>query len=210
MANEDELKKIVSRLQCVAADNETVYGHLNARAQHHGYPGQFKAKPKRPLQPPYPPEAVSRKKAVDLIEKIADHTAAFARYLGGTPASNASSGATDDAALLRLIRDWGIVHGGALKTIVQLYRCSPASDPTPPTPGPEKPEQLWAEMVAWFEKMEVDTDSFKGVQQFPNASGQTGQGSDLDRLEQGVRRATLNTLQIAGLLPYHLYHANQP
>ena len=209
MANEDELKKIVNRLQRVAADNETVYGHLDGRAQHHGWPGRFKARPKRPSQPPYPPEAVSRRKAADLIEKLADHTAVFLTHLGGTPASNASSRATSDADLLRLIRDWGIVHGGALKTIVQLYRRQPAPDPAPPNPGPATDQELWAEMVAWYEKMAADTDSFKTAQHFQNPSGQPGQGNDLARLEQGVRRATLNTLQIAGLLPYHLLHAKQ-
>jgi len=101
------------------------------------------------------------------------------------------------------------VHGGALKTIVQLYRRQPAPDPAPHSPGPETPEQLWAEMVAWYEKMAADTDSFKTAQHFQNPSGQPGQGNDLARLEQGVRRATLNTLQIAALLPYHLLHAKQ-
>jgi hypothetical protein len=210
MANANELKKIVNRLQRVAADNETVYGHLDGRAEHHGYLGRFHAKPIHPTQPPYDTEAVSRKKAADVIEKIADHTAVFLTYLGGTPANNASSGATDDADLLRLIRDWGIVHAGALKTIVQLYRRQPAPDPASPNPGPATDQELWAEMVSWFEKMAADTDSFKTAQEFQDPSGPTGQGTDLDRLEQGVRRATLNTLQIAGLLPYHLYHAHQP
>ena len=177
MANENELKKIVNRLERVAADNETVYGHLDGRPQHRKYPGRFNAKTKRPPQPPYDTEAVSHKKAADLIEKIADHTAAFVTFLGGTPASNASSGATNDADLLRLIRDWGVVHGGALKAIVQLYRRQPAPDPAPPNPGPATDQELWAEMVAWFEKMEADTDSFKAVQQFPNASGANGAGN---------------------------------
>jgi hypothetical protein len=208
MANANELKNIVNRLELVAADNETVYGHLDGRAQHHGYPNRFHAKPKNPPQPD--PEQVSRRKAADLIEQIADHTAVFLTYLGGTPASSASSGATNDADLLRLIRDWGIVHGGALKTIVQLYRRQPAPDPAPANPGTATDQVLWAEMVAWYEKMAADTNSFRTAQQFQNPSGQAGAGNDLARLEQGVRRATLNTLQIAALLPYHLYHAHQP
>ena len=208
MANANELKNIANRLERVATDNETVYGHLDGRAQQHGYPERFRAKPKNPPQPD--PEPVSRSKAADLIEKIADHTAVFLTYLGGTPASNASSDATNDAELLRLIRDWGIVHGGALKTIVQLYRRQPAQDPAPANPGTATDEQLWAEIVTWFEKMAADTVSFQTAQHFPNPSGPKGPGSDLARLEQGVRRATLNTLQIAGLLPYHLLHAKQP
>lgn len=208
MANELMLKTIVNRLERVAADNETVFGHLDGRAQHHGYPGRFRAKQKNPPQPD--PEPVSRTKAANLIEKIADTTAAFVVYLGGTATSNTSSGATNDADLLRLIRDWGIVHAGALKTIVQLYRRQPAPDPVPANVGSATAQQLWAEIVTWYEKMEADTDFFKTVQQFPNTSGQAGQGSDLERLEQGVRRATLNTMQIATLLPHHLYHAGQP
>jgi hypothetical protein len=208
MAHEDTLKMIVKRLQRVAEDNETVYVHLDGRAQHHGYRGRFRAKQKNP--PQNNTEAVSRTKAANLVEKIADNTAVFVVYLGGTATSNASSGAANDADLLRLIRDWGIVHAGALKTIVQLYRRQPAPDPAPADPDTATPQELWAEIVAWFEKMEADTDCLKTVQQFQNASGQPGQGTDLQRLEQGVRRATLNTLQIAGLLPYHLYHAAQP
>lgn len=208
MANGSMLKAIVNRLERIAADNETVFGHLDGRAKHRGYKGRFQAKKKNSPQPD--PEKVSLSNAADLIEKIADHTAAYLVYLGGTATSNTASGATSDAELLRLIQDWGIVHAGALKTIVQLYRHQPAPDPTPANVGAATAQELWAEIAAWYEKIEADTGSFKAVQEFPNTSGQTGQGSDLERLEQGVRRATLNTVQIAALLPYHLYHAKQP
>jgi len=95
---------------------------------------------------------------------------------------------------------------------VQLYGEPPAPPPGLPNPGAASTERLWAEIVAWLTKIAADSSRLVAVQDF-SVRGARARGAarnaaaSLLALERDVHRATLNTLQIAALLPYHLYHA---
>jgi hypothetical protein len=214
MANEYLLKMIVNGLHTLAADTETLCGHLNLRAVFHGRAARFKPARYKPPGARSQTSDALQADAADSVARIAEHMSLFVAYLGGTPASvEACKGVSDDADLLRLIIDWGTLQSGAFKAIVQLYGRQPAPTPGLPNPGAASEQRLWAEIVAWFEKIAADTERFAAVQDFATtgaakkrAAAQRS-GSALVRMEQGVHRTTLDTLQIAGLLPYHLYHA---
>ncbi len=208
MANETLLKMIVNGLQNLAVDHQTLCEHLNLRALFHGYPDTFAGTPFEPPVPPYPSKDASQTQAADLVARVADYSALLVLYLGGEPASPALfDGKCDEEGLLRLIVDWGTVHSGTQKAILQLYGRQPGPPAGLPNPGAASEERLWAEIVAWFEKIAADSDRLIEVQHMGPGNAQQGNAPPhpLARIEQAVHRATLNTLLIAGRLPYHLY-----
>jgi hypothetical protein len=212
MANETLLKMIVNGLHGIAADNETLGEHLNLRALLHGSADLFEGVRFCPPRPPYPSKRASQAHTADLVGRIADNAGLFVVYLGGSAASPELFDGANEADLLRLIIDWGTVQSGAYRAIVQLYGQQPAPPAGLPNPGAASEERLWAEIVAWFEKIAADSDELVAVQDIPASSRLRGRASrrtlaSLARTEQGVHRVTLNTLQLAALLPYHLYHA---
>jgi len=229
MANEYLLKMIVSGLENLAMDNATVCGYLNLRAVLHGYSQSFEGAAFKAPKPPYMDKQESQATAADLIGTIADNAALALLYLRGEPASpDAFDVELDEADVLRLVLDWEVLQSGLYKVIVQLYGQQPAPAPALANPGASSEERLWAEIVAWFAKIGADTDRVIDVQQIPivdqnlaatgtsekkgsrparHSSGVIDGLPPLNRLEQGVHRATLNTLKFAGLLPHHLYHA---
>ena len=215
MANEYLLKMMVNGLRNLAKDNETLCKHLNLRAVFYGYSERFEGVAYKPPQPIYAATNESQAKAADLVTRIADNNALAVLSLSGTPTSPEplDGAAFDDADLLRLMIDWGTVQSGVYKTIVQLYGQQPAPAPGLPNPGAASEERLWAEIAAWFEKIAADTDLYDAVQHIAaNPTSKRKKASltappALIRMEQAVHRATLDIIQIAGLLPYHLYHA---
>jgi hypothetical protein len=220
MANEYLLKLIVNSLENLAADNEIVCEYLNLRALLYGYPERFEGAAFEAPEPPYPDKSQSQAEAVDFIERIADRAALALRYLGGKPASPDLFGEhASEADLLRLVIDWATLQSGLYKVMVELYGRQPVPAPALCSPGPSSEQQLWAEIVAWLAKIAADTDRVVGVQHLPPAVSRKGSRrrprrsgirsdlATLERLEQGARRANLNTLAIVGRLPHHLYHA---
>jgi hypothetical protein len=220
MASEYLLKLIVNGLQNLAADNEIVCEYLNRRAVLYGYLERFEGAPFAAPAPPYADKLQSQLRAADLIGRIADDAALALRYLGGEPASpDVFDGQASEDDLLRLVLDWATLQSGLYKVILRLYGRQPLPSPALASPGPSSDKRLWAEIVAWFEKIAADTERVTGVQHLPSgplgrkrsrrSRRPSGRGGDLilRRLEQGVRRATLNTLGLAGRLPHHLYHA---
>ncbi len=229
MANEHLLKQIVNGLENLAADNAIVCEHLNLRAELHEYRQRFDPTPFAVLPPPYPDKQLSQTEAAYHIGRIADHAALAVLHMGGSPVWPDAFGAElDEADVLRLVLDWELLQSGVYKVIVQLYGQQPARGPALASPGASSEERLWAEVAAWFMKIAADTDRVVNVQHLQSAgrdlaarnmskkkrsrrhrprSGVLDDSDPLRRLEQGVQRATLNTLTFAGLLPHHLYHA---
>jgi hypothetical protein len=214
MANEYLLKLIANGLANLAADNETLCDHMNLRAVFYGTRGKFKAADVKAPGPTYPSKRQLQERAADLVHKVADNNAFAVLSLKGAPASVESLDGKgfDEADLLRLVIDWGTLLSGAYKSVVQLYGLQPAPPPPPMNPGAASEERLWAEIVAWLEKVAADTDLYDAVQRIAGKPGPKrkppGNGTHpLVRLEEGIHRLTLDILQIAGLLPYHLYHA---
>jgi hypothetical protein len=60
-ANELLLKMYLNALNNVAIDNETLFGHLNLRVAHKGYPHEFRSARPRAAMLPYPSEADSKR-----------------------------------------------------------------------------------------------------------------------------------------------------
>jgi hypothetical protein len=209
MAHETLLKMIVNGLQNLAVDQQTLCELLNLRALVHGFDETFEGAPFHPPLPPYPDTATSQTQAADLVATIAHNSALFVTYLGGQPASPvACAGAPDEADLLRLIIDWGTVQLGVQKAVVQLYGPQPAAPPGLPNPGASSEQRLWAEIVAWLKKIAADSTLLTEVHHFETEGEAEGNGMlPLARMEQRAQETTLNLLQIAGLLPYHLFHA---
>jgi hypothetical protein len=213
MANENLLKIIVNGLENLAADNEILCELLNLRALVHGFDDTFEAAPFTPPARPYRDVAAAQARAAEVFGVIADNTAFFVLHLGGDPASPATLGdPVADADLLRLVIDWGTVQSGVQKAIVQLYGRQPNPPPGLSNPGAASEERLWAEIVAWAEKIAADSTLLTEVQHFETAgSTQEGDASPpLAAVEQAVQRTMLNSLRLAALLPHHLYHAAHP
>jgi hypothetical protein len=214
MANEYMLKQVVNGLENLATDNETLCEHLNLRAAFYGFPNRFEAASFSAPFPPYPSKEESQQRAAALMGRIADNSALALLSLGGQPASPDPVDA-DETELLRSILDWGTVQSSLYKVMVQLYGRRPAPAPGLPNPGASSEPQLWAEIVAWLEKIAADTDRLTMVQEIPVDGFEGTSGTEPDalvRLEQSVHRTTLNTLQVVGLLPQHLRgaaHAGQ-
>lgn len=214
MANEYLLKLIVNGLENVAQDNETLCKHLNLRALFYGFRGEFKGAPYKAPGRTVPSKKELLTLAADLASRIADNNALAVLSLKGSPASPGPLDGKEfgEADLLRLMIDWGTLVSGAYKAIVQLYGRKPAPPPDLPSPGAASEERLWAEIVAWLEKIAADTDLYDAVQHIAveGAAKKKGAGSThtpLIRMEREIHRVTLDMMQIAGLLPYHLYHA---
>lgn len=212
MANELLLKMIVNGLHNIALDNETLFEYLNLRVLNYGRRRMFKPAAFKPPVPPYPSEDDTQDRAAGLMGTIADNTALLLLHLHGTPATPAPfDGTADESDLLRLVIDWGTVQTATYKAIVQLYGEQPAPPPGLPNPGAASEERLWAEIVAWLTKIAADSSLLVEVQDFEvGARGRRRSRTAtaaLVALERDVHRATLNTLQIAALLPYHVFHA---
>ena len=216
MAHEYVLKMIASGLESLAADSETLFGYLNLRAEVHGYVDVFHGAVFVPPAAPYPGTADSQSQAATLAETIADNTGLALKLLGGEPAStDPFDDASTEADLLRLILDWGTLQAGIYKGIVQLYGLQPAPPARFASPGAASERRLWADIVAWLDKMAADTDLLATVQHFDAKPAAKKKGAksappSVSRIEQAVHRATLNTLQMAEFLPYHLYHTAHP
>jgi hypothetical protein len=212
MANELLLKRIVNGLHNRAMDNATLFEHLNLRVLAYGGRHLFHTTRLKTPKPPYPSEAHSQAKAVALMSRIADKLALFALHLGGTPAEpEPLVDLVDETDLLRLIIDWGTVQSAAYKSIVQLYGEQPAPPPGLPNPGAASSQRLWAEIAAAMAQIAGDGEREVKVQglrvRYAPRRGVRGALSPLQALERDVHRAALNTLEVAGRLPYHLFHA---
>jgi len=209
MAHETLLKMIVNGLQNLAVDQETLCELLNLRALVHGFVGTFEEASYHPPLPPYPDTATSQTQAADLVATIAQNSAFFVTYLGGEPALPVpAAGTPDEEQLLRLIIDWGTIQSGVQKAIVQLYGAQPAPPPALSNPGASSEQRLWAEIAAWLQKIAADSTLLTEVQQVGSEVEPPGDGvPPIARLEQSAQETTLNLLQIAGRLPYHLFHA---
>ncbi|HSP99452.1 MAG TPA: hypothetical protein VL049_19695 [Candidatus Dormibacteraeota bacterium] len=214
MANELLLKMIVNGLHNVSIDNETLFEHLNLRARYYGKRRLFRPARFTPPVPPYPNEGQSQARAAELMSRVADKMALFVLHLGGTPATPGplEDREADEADLLRLIIDWGTVQTAAYKSIIQLYGEQPAPPPGLPNPGAASSQRLWAEIAAVLAHIATDSDRVVAVQDlevtYPPERGSSRAGrASLVAMERDVHRAALNTLHVAALLPYHLFHA---
>jgi len=208
MANETLLRIIVNGLQNLAMDQQTLAEHLNLRALVRDFVETFVGAPYQPPVPPYPDVTASQSAAANLVATIAANSAFFVLYLGGEPASPITIDVTpDDADLLRLIIDWGTIQTGVQKAMLQLYGLQPAPPPALSNPGAASEERLWAEIVAWLEKIAADSVLLTEVQHIDTDGAGDGNGAPLARMEQETQRTTLNLMLIAGRLPYHLFHA---
>jgi hypothetical protein len=214
MGNEYPLKVMVVGLQNLADDNHTLCEFLNLRAKHYGYDAQFEGAKHKPPLPPYPDKKASQAKAADLVTKIADNNAYAVKSLGGKPSAPPplESKSYEEADLLRLVIDWGMLQSGVYKAMLRLYGQRPTQLAETISPGPGSETRLWCEIVAWLEKIATDTDLYNMVQNINPKRPPKPKPADTDmpsliRMELGVHRVTLDLLQIASLLPYHLYHA---
>ena len=216
MAHEYLLKMIVNGLESLAADSEILFGYLNLRALLHGYVDEFQAASLVPAGAPYPSTDDSQAQAATSAEKIADNTGFTLKFLGGEPqTTDPFNGGVGQADMLRLILDWGTLQAGIYKSIVQLYGLQPAPPARLAGPGASSAQRLWAEIAAWLDKMAEDTDLLTSVQHIDTKSTAKKKGAkatpqSVSRIEQAVHRATLNTMRMAALLPYHLYHSAHP
>ena len=210
MAHENLLRIVVNGLENLAMDHQTLAEHLNLRALAHDYAETFEAAPFQPPVPPYPDVATSQAAAANLVATIAGDSAVLLLYLGGEPATPVPIPDIAEADLLRLIIDWGTVQSAVQKAIIQLYGPQPAPPPALTNPGAASEERLWAEIVAWLEKIAADSILLTEVQHIETGEGFQGEGSPLARVEQGAQATALNLMLIAGRLPYHLFHAAHP
>lgn len=211
MGNEYLLKLVVDGLENLAADHVIVCEYLNLRAALYRYRKKFTPTPFVPPHTEYPDKRESQKAAADRMATIAENATLAVLFLGGTPVSPAPFEAADEAEVLRLVLDWEILQSGAYKAIVQFYGQQPARSPALASPGASSEERLWAEVVAWLTKIAADTSRVVHVQHLETARLLAEEHADdvdaLRRFEQGVHKATLNTLIFAGLLPHHLWGA---
>lgn len=220
MAHEILLKLIVTGLKNLAEDNQMLCDYLNLRARAYGFTDLFKAADHVEPKPPFPSKRASQLRAAELVDKIANNNALALISLGGHPSSpRPFIPKPDEADLLRLMSDWGLLQAGIQKSIILLYGLQPVPPPIAAGPGAESENQLWAEIVAWFQKIASDTDLHTRVQKIVSKSALaevnkvTVPDADTDplvRMEQGTHRVMLDLAAIAGRLPHHLYHAAHP
>ncbi len=220
MSHEILLKLIVTGLKNLAEDNQMLCGYLNLRARAYGFTDMFRAADHVEPKPPYPPKRASQLRAAELVDKIGNNNALALISLGGRPSSpRPIIPEPDEADLLRLMIDWGLVQSGIQKSFILLYGLQPVPPPILTGPGAESENQLWVEIVAWLQKIASDTDLHTRVQKIVGKSALaelnkvTVPYADTDplvRMEQGIHRVTLDLAAIAGHLPHHLYHAAHP
>jgi hypothetical protein len=207
MAHETLLRIVVNGLQNLAMDHQTLAEHLNLRALARDYEGRFEGAPFQPPELPYPDVATSQAVAADRVATIAADSALFLLALGGEPATPDPIPDVAEADLLRLIIDWVTIQSAVQKAIIQLYGPHPAPPPALTNPGAASEERLWAEIVAWLEKIAADSILFTEVQHLQDGECVEAAGAPLARMEQEAQAAALNLMLIAGRLPYHLFHA---
>ena len=215
MAYERTLKMLSNGLENTTSDCETLFHLLNVRAQLKKSPVEFHPTALRLPAPPFPPGRQSAAAAVCDTRAIVQDYASVLRYFKLPPAqvSKADPAVYGEAGLLELITDWQRLRAGAIKMIVIEYGGKVVGPPPPPYPGPASENRLWAEIAARLEKLARDADSFLTVQGL--APGQIPSRPDplpplvdsLVELESLFHQATVDALQIVGVLAYHLYHA---
>lgn len=220
MAHEILLKLIVTGLKNLAEDNQMLCEYLNLRARAYGFTDLFKAADHVEPKPPYPPKSDSQLRAAELVDEIANNNALALISLAGRPSSPSPFiPKPDEADLLKLMVDWGLLQSGIQKSIILLYGLQPVPPPILTGSGPESESQLWAEIVAWFQKIASDTDLHTRVQKIASKSALAevnkvtvpdADTNPLVRMEQGTHRVMLDLAAIAGRLPRHLYHAAHP
>ena len=160
MAHETLLRMIVNGLQNLAMDQQTLFEHLNLRVLARQFDETFEGASYNPPVPPYPDVAASQTDAANLVATIAGNSALLVVYLGGEPASPVMiDDQTADADLLRLAIDWGTIQSGVQKAIIQLYGPQPGPPPGLPHPGAASEQRLWAEIVAWLQKIAADSSA---------------------------------------------------
>ena len=216
MGNEYPLKVMVVGLENLAVDNEKLCEYLNLRARYYGFDDSFKGADYEPPMPPYPSKRASQTKAARLVSKIVINNTYAVISLGATPATAAPLDPKihNEADLLRLLIDWGILQSAAYKAMLRLYGLIPTASPELISPGAASESRLWAEIVAWLEKIAADTDLYDMVQHInpqkpPKPAAAKPGMPPLIEMELGTHRVTLDLLTIASLLPYHLYHASR-
>lgn len=214
MGNEYPLKTMVIGLHNLAADNEKLCDFLNLRARHKALKGgTFKGAEHKPPSPKYDSVEKSQAKAADLVTKIADNNARAVTLLKGAPSDPAplDPGKYDDDALLRLMMDWGLLQSGVQKSMLRLYGQIPEPPAEHVSPGSASEKQLWCEIVAVLEKIAADSDLHYIVQDIEKGStkpkAEMAKLKPLIRMELGIHRLTLDLLQLASRLPYHLHRA---
>jgi hypothetical protein len=215
MAYERTLKMLSNGLENTTSDCETLFHLLNVRAQLRRSPIQFQPTALRLPAPPFPPSQESAAAAVcDTRAIVQDYASVLAYFkLRPSQVAKADPSIYGEAGLLELVTDWQRLRAGAIKMIVIEYGGNIVGPPPAPYPGPASENRLWAEIAARLQKLARDADSFLTAQGL--VPGQTTRTLDpapplvesLVELESLFHQATLDALQIVGVLAYHLYHA---
>jgi len=117
-------------------------------------------------------------------------------------------GKYSEADLLRIMMDWGLLQSGVQKAMLQLFGQTPGPPFQHVSPGPASETRLWCEIVSWLEKIAADSESHYITQHAKKRNPKVNTAKDpLIRMELGIHRLTLDLLEIASRLPYHLHHA---
>ena len=216
MAHEYMLKMLVDGLANTAQDFQTFATLLNRRAELYGVKTLFAATKYRPPGPKHPSKEESLSRAAEAAVKGADNYQLVMTYFRITskPPEPLDPGQYDEERLLQLILSWHLLGAGAFKAILSLYGENPAPPPSSSQPGAASELRLWAEMAAWFEKLESDSTLFSVSQQLAPADRSRPKKvrpatvvDSLVRLEQALHRTTAASLLVANVLPYHLHRA---
>lgn len=216
MAHEYMLKMLVDGLANTAQDFETFATLLNRRAQLYGVKTLFAANRYRAPGPKHPSREQSSTRAAEAAVKVADNyelVMAYFRITSKAP-EPLDPEQYDEEGLLQLILSWQLLGAGAFKAILSLYGERPAPPPSSSHHGAASELRLWAEIAAWFEKLESDSTLFSVSQKLApadRARPKKGRAptvvDSLVRLEHALHRTTAHSLLVANVLPYHLYRA---
>lgn len=214
------LKMLVNGIKNTASDGETLFGLLDARAHAKGSARFFApTTPQMPIpaarRPSFPPKEESAAAAATYAHAILDNYVLVLRYFGLQPstATPVNPNTYGESGLLHIMLNWQSLRAGVIKTLVREYGGEPTPFPPLPHPGPASEARLWAEVAAWLKKIAADTDSFlnaQGLSPNPLPSPPTQPPPLLDSLvslELDFHQATLDAMQIVGVVPYHLYRA---
>jgi hypothetical protein len=216
MAHEYMLKMLVDGLANTAQDFQTFATLLNQRAEQYGVKTLFAPTKYRAPGPKYPSREESSTRAAEAAVKVADNYQLVMMYFRITskPPEPLDPGQYDEEGLLQLVLSWQFLGAGAFKAILSLYGERPAPPPSSSQPGAASGLRLWAEIAAWFEKLESDSTIFSVSQHLAPAHRSRPKKvrpatvvDSLLRLEQALHRTTADSLLVANALPYHLYRA---
>ena len=210
MGNEYPLKTMVIGLENLAKDNEALCRFMVLRAQHYGWKGKFKPAEHEPPTPKYKSIKESQERAADLVTKIADNNARAVISMKREPSDPAplDPDKYSETDLLRIMMDWGLLQAGIQKTMLQLFGQSAGAPHEHVSPGAASETRLWCEIVSWLEKIAVDSENHYITQRTPKRKSKAvTEKHPLIRMELGIHRVTLDLLEMASRLPYHLHHA---